>query len=260
MSQEPWLIELEECASTNTWALERHAALADGACVFTRRQTAGRGRGGATWVARDGVLTASFVVRLAQGLPQIALAAGLAVCHAIDDACPGLRVQVKWPNDVVLPIGDGLGKLGGILCERPAGSEVVVIGVGLNVHAQWDGDRECLLLATSGRARGDAVHGPTSLSEHVAASPAVRALLAPIRRYVLEAAGMLRDGRWQALAADWSRRDALLGRRIEVADGDRLHRGIMRGVAADGSLALEDDAGAVRSLASGSVVRLGAWA
>ena len=98
----PWLIELETCPSTSTWALEHCAALAHGACVWTQRQTAGRGRGGSSWKAPAGVLTASFVLHLKTATPQLSLAAGLAVCHAIEDLCPGMHVGLKWPNDLWL--------------------------------------------------------------------------------------------------------------------------------------------------------------
>ena len=82
-SPRPWLITLPTCGSTNSWVLERAEALAHGAVVMTHRQTAGRGRGANRWHAPSGVLTATVVLHQPDALPQLALAAGLAVVHAV---------------------------------------------------------------------------------------------------------------------------------------------------------------------------------
>ena len=64
------------------------------------------------------MLTASWVLDCPQAVPpgRLALCAGLAVAHAVEDLHPRERVQVKWPNDVHLRGR----KLAGVLCERAA--------------------------------------------------------------------------------------------------------------------------------------------
>src|SRR4051812_28776951 len=96
-------------------------ALAHGACVWTQRQLAGRGRGSNRWFSPPGVLTASFSLTLPGALAarQLSLAAGLAVCHAVEDAVPRARVRLKWPNDCFLEDR----KLAGVLCERPSDTD-----------------------------------------------------------------------------------------------------------------------------------------
>ncbi len=246
----PWLIELETCPSTSTWALERIDALAHGACVWTRRQTAGRGRNGSTWVAPDGVLTASFVLHLRSSTPQIALAAGLAVCHAVEDRCPSLHVGLKWPNDCVLTGADGRsGKLAGILCERATGQTgrgSVVVGIGLNVDPKWDDSPAALLLATS------TAYPPTSLAEHATGLPTTIDLLDGLRRYLLEAAGLLHADHWPRIIGSWRERDVLHGRQLVVSTGADQVSGQATGIDDQGRLTLTRDGGPV-ALTSGSI-------
>jgi len=123
--------------STNTDALE---AARDGAphgsVYFADEQVAGRGRGGHTWqsAAGDGLYVS---VLLRPSLPAahlglVPLVAGLAAAHAID-AASGLKIDLRWPNDLLL----GERKTGGILVEsRTEGNAVAfaVVGIGINVH------------------------------------------------------------------------------------------------------------------------------
>lgn len=248
----PWLIELETCPSTSTWALEHVDALAHGACVWTTRQTAGRGRGGSRWQAPAGVLTASFVLQLKTATPQLSLAAGLAVCHAVEDCCPGLHVGLKWPNDCILTTADGKpGKLAGILCERPqgvAGKACVVVGIGLNLDPQWADDRESLLMAV-GRT-----YPPTSLAEHVTTTPTMLDLLDGLHRYLIEAAGLLQAEQWHRIVDSWRDRDVLRGRELTIAIGGEQVSGRGSGIDDQGRLCL-DRADGPMALTSGSVTR-----
>lgn len=248
----PWLIELETCPSTSTWALEHCAALAHGACVWTQRQTAGRGRGGSTWQAPAGGLTASFVLHLKTATPQLSLAAGLAVCHAIEDLCPDMHVGLKWPNDCILTHANGsVGKLAGILCERPQGSvgkSCVVVGIGVNIDPHWSADQDSLLLAI-GRS-----YPPTSVAEHSATVPSMPDVLDGLRRYLLEAAGMLEADQWLRIVDSWRTRDVLRGRELTIAVGSEHVTGTGTGIDDQGRLCLNRADGPL-ALTSGSVTR-----
>lgn len=101
-------------------------------------QTSGRGRLERSWQAPAG-LGISMSVTLP--LPQepvrwgwVPLLVGLATRRAIA-RITGLSAGLKWPNDLLLTIGDGQQrKVGGILCEvAPGGDPTVVAGIGLNV-------------------------------------------------------------------------------------------------------------------------------
>jgi BirA family biotin operon repressor/biotin-[acetyl-CoA-carboxylase] ligase len=123
--------------STNSDAMAgaRNGA-AHGSVYFADEQTAGRGRGDHRWESNAGQgLYVSVLLRLAISaarLPLFPLAAGLAAADAIRSAS-GLRVDLRWPNDLLL----GSRKTGGILVESKTEGDMLafaIVGVGINVH------------------------------------------------------------------------------------------------------------------------------
>ena len=126
---------VDEIDSTSTRLLEMAAAgAASGTCLAAEWQSGGRGRRGRAWVSRlGGSLTFSLLWRFERGaghLGGLSLAVGEAVARALGE-CGVARVQVKWPNDVVVDFR----KLAGILVETSGemqGPSVAVIGVGVN--------------------------------------------------------------------------------------------------------------------------------
>ena len=125
--------------STNSELLRREPLLPSGSpaeaiWLVANRQTAGRGRRERSWVSTaDGSLTGSFACEAERPLHLggLSLVAGLAVAQALDAF--GVRVRLKWPNDLHVDAG----KAGGILCEARARGDVsrLVIGCGLNLLA-----------------------------------------------------------------------------------------------------------------------------
>lgn len=127
----PWpdVVHLDETGSTNDIALERAEPWAP---VLAELQTAGRGRLGRPWQETPSAgLAMSVLVPVVPDPGWLPLAAGLAVRAALTDL--GVRADLKWPNDVLLP-EQGERKVCGVLCQmRPAGDGIVV-GIGINVH------------------------------------------------------------------------------------------------------------------------------
>jgi len=143
----PWRLEVHaELDSTSDelirLALRRETEFfgrkADYLAVLALRQTRGRGQFGRPWVAPEGNLNLSLLVRPSTALrdaPQWSLAAGVAAAEALGDLVPDLRL--KYPNDLML---EGR-KLGGILVESAAiASELawLVIGIGINIATAPD--------------------------------------------------------------------------------------------------------------------------
>lgn len=125
---------LAECDSTNARLLERaEAGAPSGSVVAAERQTAGRGRMGRPWISAPGdSLTFSLFWRFAPGtsLGGLSLAVGVALAETLN-ALAVTRVELKWPNDVLL---DGR-KLAGVLIELvPGAPNAAVIGIGLNLR------------------------------------------------------------------------------------------------------------------------------
>lgn len=132
---------LEETGSTNDVVAERAAAGAgEGLAVFAERQTAGRGRKAADWVAPPR-RNLTFSLLLRPPIPvadwtRFAHAAGIAVIRGVAPWAEGRRLQLKWPNDVLC---EGR-KLAGILLETGTrrGESFLVLGIGLNVNSTPD--------------------------------------------------------------------------------------------------------------------------
>jgi BirA family transcriptional regulator, biotin operon repressor / biotin---[acetyl-CoA-carboxylase] ligase len=121
--------------STNVWAREDSEAVSGPAVYIADHQTAGRGRLGREWIDVPGQnLLVSFVItgvhEARRGLSPLLAAVGVA--EAIEEMLPGLRVGLKWPNDLIVKDR----KIGGILSELVGSREDarIIVGIGLNVN------------------------------------------------------------------------------------------------------------------------------
>lgn len=132
------IIHLEETDSTNTWIKQRRSELPDGTLVTAKRQTAGKGRMGHTWLDERGMLPMSVLLKDPPHPTEVTLCAAVAVCRALEAAYPETKPKfgIKWPNDIVL---DGY-KLCGILCESACfGDRIdVICGIGINLTQSAD--------------------------------------------------------------------------------------------------------------------------
>ena len=108
--------------------------------VVADEQTAGRGRRGHIWFSPPGsglyvsvVLAPAASIDAPRATTLLTLAAGVAIAEGIERAT-GLRVDLKWPNDLQV----ARRKIGGILAESSGtggATATVVVGYGLNVLA-----------------------------------------------------------------------------------------------------------------------------
>ena len=87
--------------------------------LIARRQTAGRGRRGRTWVTIDGNLFATLLFATSRSPQEIALlsfATGLAIAETMEAFGARAPATLKWPNDVLI----GGAKASGILLDSGA--------------------------------------------------------------------------------------------------------------------------------------------
>ncbi|MET0270119.1 MAG: biotin--[acetyl-CoA-carboxylase] ligase [Sphingomonas sp.] len=139
-----------ETGSTNDDMRERaQAGAPEGAWLRADRQTRGRGRMQRPWIEASGNLYASTLVRLRPGDPAphtLALVAAVALAEVAAAYVGADRVQLKWPNDLLLDRGGRFVKAAGILLERA--DDAVVAGFGVNLAAAPSlADREAAGLA-----------------------------------------------------------------------------------------------------------------
>lgn len=236
-----WHAELD---STNVRAhVLAEQGAPEGSVVVAECQTSGRGRMGRSWSSPPGVnVYTSVILRPALALSaatQLTFLAAVAVARAIEKVC-GVRVSVKWPNDILL---NGK-KIAGLLNELNAETEgihYVVLGIGVNlnmVEAQFPPDLRypaTSILLETGQLVDRVVFIRTLFTE----IDSLYALLlergfAPVRLA------------WEALFD-------LVGSAVNVDDGSGGVRGIVVGIAADGALLLDTGSAHPRTIYSGDV-------
>jgi BirA family biotin operon repressor/biotin-[acetyl-CoA-carboxylase] ligase len=242
----PTILRFESLPSTNTEAA-RQAALGapEGLCVVAREQTAGRGRRERSWVSpKDAGLYLSVVLRPALGArdwPLITLAAALAARDALSQAC-ALETDIKWPNDL---LARGR-KLCGILAETVEGARgrAVVLGVGVNLTRRALPEE---LLDTATTVEAQTGRAPD----------AGRLLEALLRSLALRYETLHAPGGAPRTLRDWEAHSTYShDRRVRVALAEETFEGTTRGLAPDGALRVETDAGRLRTVSAGDVTAL----
>jgi BirA family biotin operon repressor/biotin-[acetyl-CoA-carboxylase] ligase len=223
-----WFAEID---STNRHALALAAeGVPHGTAVIAEAQSAGRGRLGRSFYSPPGAnLYVSFVLRpqgAAATLGTLPLVAGVALAESVAaELGDPARVELKWPNDVLV---DGK-KVSGILLERASASPdaAVVLGIGVNLNV------DPATFPEEFRARA------SSLSAQ-AGRGIDRARFAAALFERLEAALDAHAGAgFSALRARFDALFRMTGRRVRVADAaERVRDGLVLGVGADGSLRL----------------------
>ena len=192
---------------------------------------------GRVWEMPAGNLAASCLIRPQPGEDNLAVM-GFIAALSLHDVVSGLahaqRLQLKWPNDVLL---DGA-KLSGILLEREG--DVLILGVGVNLAAAPPlPDRATIALADIGVTITPAAC-VAQLADAVAA-----------RRAQWRAEGFLpiRDA--------WLARAHPAGTRLRIVNGGQEIAGAFRTLADDGALLLDGDDGALHVVHAGDVWQMG---
>ncbi len=246
---------LAETHSTNDLALAAAQSGQTHGVWVADAQTAGRGRGGHTWLSAPGdglYVSALFSPRLPATAFDLSLAAGLAAWDAVREVT-GITADIRWPNDLVTRDVRGSRKLGGVLVEAavtaPGGQNeamlrYAVIGVGINV-AHRNFPPELRDLATSLFLEG------WQLPDR---QPLVIALLDHLCLNVqkLEEAYA---GRQQGAAVLSRLQEAstwLHGKRVQVPE-EGGYTGVTAGLDARGFLLVDSDDGVRRTVRSGGV-------
>jgi BirA family biotin operon repressor/biotin-[acetyl-CoA-carboxylase] ligase len=232
------LVTYDTIDSTNLEALRAARAGARGPLwIVAKRQTAGRGRRGRSWVSEPGNLYASLLLTDSsppEHAAQLSFVAVLALYDAVAGRIPGLasRLSVKWPNDLLI---DRM-KCAGILIEGEG--TAAVIGIGVNcAHHPADTDFPATDLAAAGvRATPESLFGPLSA-----------AMASRLRQWD-------RGIGFSVIRADWLARAAGLGKpiRIVLLEGER--GGLFEGIDERGCLVLRLSNGTMQAIAAGDVL------
>ena len=215
-----------------------HDGAAEGTVIQAMQQSVGRGRHGNQWISPMGNLYMSLILRpmcTPDLAGQVSFVVALALAAAVKPYLfPDHKLTLKWPNDILI---DGK-KVAGILLETdlsPSGLvDVLIVGIGVNIHAAPD-DRIALQSVAGDRRiavhrfRDEILH---HLDEYYQGWKG--AGFEPVRR------------EWLALAHG-------LNHKISARLPDRTEKGIFRDIGPDGSLLLESSAGNSVAIRAGEV-------
>jgi BirA family biotin operon repressor/biotin-[acetyl-CoA-carboxylase] ligase len=244
------VVGFAEIGSTNDEAarLVRGGA-PSGLLVFAEHQNAGKGRMGRSWASpRGSGLCFSLVVHPSsprQHWPLLSLLTSVAVARSIEDLAglgilrQPLRVDLKWPNDVLL---SGR-KVAGILVETagaPGGPGAVVIGVGVNVG--------------SNSVPPGMEDSATSVSLEAGASVPRRPLLVSFLRHFQQEYLLFESGGRQAILDHWKAGSSMWnGVRVFVSEGSICREATTCGLTESGAIRVRLHDGSEETLLAADV-------
>ena len=212
---ENWLwIDYDEVGSTNDIA---PTYIQDKVVVTALRQTNGRGRRGRTWLSQEGNLMMSQIFKPAQPMAQIVFGTSLALAETVAELTTGLKINIKWPNDLLI---DGQ-KLCGILIETASDGRVI-IGTGVNLTFSPDSS-EVIYPTTNLKRLGFEISREAFLRAYLRQFDKILALP-------------------EAKVSDlWLQYAYRLGQKISVTQGNKTQIGVFKGIDEQGFLLLEQE-------------------
>ena len=240
------IVRFDSVDSTNLEAMRQAKSGApEGLCIVAREQTNGRGRLDRSWQSpKDAGLYFSIVLRpqlKMNAWPLITLMAALSVSDALMKAC-GLRVDIKWPND--LCVNDR--KLCGILAEAVETDigQAAIVGIGINLKAN------SLPATVSDLA--------TSVETAAGVQPDSARVLAEMLRAISERYDLLESPQGsEHTIREWCANSSYaFDRRVSVTLTHETFSGTTRGLESDGALRVETSSGKIRLVRAGDVTAL----
>lgn len=228
--------------STNDYLMRRLPNhVKQGQACIAEYQSAGRGRRGRQWISPFGSqIYISMYWYLEQGLSAamgLSLVSALAVSDAVF-AVSGVQVQLKWPNDIYI---DGV-KLAGILIDlegealEPSHS---VIGIGLNLDMPAEAAQKIDQRWTDLQS-----HSKSEVDRNALSAKLISCLHRRLLQHKNE--GLI------AMLDEWHANDVYMNKRVKLLTGERVTKGICRGINNQGALLLEVD-GTVKPIYGGEV-------
>lgn len=201
----------------------------EGTVVIAEQQTAGRGRMGRPWQSNPNEnLIFSIVLRprlSADALNLLPLYVAVAISAAIEHVT-GLKVECKWPNDILY---NGK-KVAGILIEgsiKQDTMDYVVIGVGINVN-QMRFEGELSTRASSLKLESNKEVDRVRLFKEI---------LAGLEKdYKL-----FQTSGFKSVVPQWMARSTMLNKTISISQQGNIISGVVKGLSPEGGLVLKSN-------------------
>ena len=167
--------------------------------------------------------------------------AGLSA-HAAIQAQTGFRLDLKWPNDLIL---NGK-KLGGILTEMHAETTMVrfvIVGIGINVN-QEKFPSELSSVATSLRAETEKNQSRLELLARL-----LREFETDYNRFLREGSGSVTE-RFAQISS------YALGKKVRITNGSETYVGVTAGIRPEGLLQVQQEDGSIFTVFAGDVTEI----
>ncbi|MBU0566502.1 biotin--[acetyl-CoA-carboxylase] ligase, partial [bacterium] len=236
------IYSFKEVGSTNDVAKElAKKGAGEGTLVVSKVQSRGQGRFGRPWISKEGGLWFSLILkpRIKKDLISILpLLAAVAVARAIS-SLTSLKVDLKWPNDVLI----NEKKVAGILSESlfGAGETSVILGIGINVNQRKEDFPEEL------REKA------TSLFEEIEREIDLEELLKEVTGELEKAyLSFLEEGP-SFVIKEWKKMDICLGRAIKIVTSKEGFKAKALDIDERGALIIGLDSGRTKTILSGEV-------
>ena len=232
----------EEADSTNSELLDKeNKYTVNGTVFYTEKQLKGRGRKNRPWYsAKDLNLTFSILLihkkYITENPVLLNFAASLAVGNALENLYQ-LKVELKWPNDVLI---NGK-KICGILIESTSENskiERLVIGLGINVNQTV--------------FQGAYSLPPTSIRLEINENADRERLLAEVLNNFEELLKVLIESP-EIILKDWKQRCSMIGDKISITEGEEVKYGILEDIDDNGFLLLRDSKNRIEKIHYGDV-------
>lgn len=224
------IIRFAALGSTNQYALENSAALADRTVIVSNAQTGGRGRLRRPWLSPPDVnIYCSIVLKNLTDQPaMLTVLAALAALETIRKY--NIPAQLKWPNDVLV---NGR-KICGILAETNA--RALVLGIGMNVNISAESLKELDRPATSMLAETGQIFDREKVLQEL------------LENFFVFYERVLAEG-FASLVKIWQNELQIIGKQVRVQTAQKDFGGTVSGIVDDGALIIETPQGTEKVLA-----------
>jgi len=235
------LLSYDEVDSTNDEAKRlAEGGASHGAFLWAKRQTAGRGRMGRSWVSSEGNLFVSVLLKpdvMQERFSELSFVSALAVLETLQPIVGAqCTLRLKWPNDILLDDR----KVGGILLESfqtTDGEMWAVVGLGINIEHHPE---EVLFPATCLKEAGvQIVSAKIVLSRF-------------IHHFIQQYDAWMENG-FPPVRAAWRDHGWRLGQEIQVTSGNDKISGRFEDIDEQGRLRLVMPGGTRRIISAGDV-------
>ncbi|RLG13155.1 biotin--[acetyl-CoA-carboxylase] ligase [Candidatus Pacearchaeota archaeon] len=226
----------QEVTSTMDIAREK-AENEEKALILAETQTSGKGRLARMWYSPPGGIWMSLIIKPNLNLKEsyiLTYIASISTALAIKDVT-GLKVKLKWPNDIVYEEK----KLAGILLEIKAEVDKIqyaIIGIGINVNNKIS------------NLENQAISLKEILKKDISRTDIIINLVKYFDKFIKKNSN--------EILKSWKEMSCTLGREVKILTTQEIIKGIAFDLSEDGALMIKDKFGNVHKIYSGDCIHL----